>query len=1158
VGIFWTRIGAPTRSGQTGTEHEFSQAYSAWKQTTTKPQVMIYFKQKDRLAQTLEECDQRKGVLAFRETFPAEGIWWDFTDETNFETEFRNTLSNYLRTLEARPANPAGRASWAQRQVHPVSRRGPIVSPAPPTSKEERKSLQQKVTELGLVDIALRREDINWKYAERNLEALLTSVPEGGEIFIIARSLETWFRPRNYLELLGKIIVERRIRCTIAIPHPHMRIKSLVLNDPSQNVQEDLWEQIKGTLTRTLDAAMRDVGSDVELAAPRGASPEGRPHLEIYGIPAYVPATFSLISGRDGVEYCTLEVGIGVPPKEPRVYLYFQKLQAPPTGMDVFRRLESIYRGILRERTPILRLPTSETIRPECRAALAKRYDSEMQKAIHGPISLRHLGQDPDLYDDSNGREWVGDAVCLATSPLENYIGGKELLDLSAEIRRDLSHRLDAIGPTADAVCWYSAEQLYLPIYYYKRSFDGKYIRDRVRDDQVFSDMQTVVEEHPAFDLSFERILVDSTGAIQLLAFCSDSGQTQPENTPTLTSLRAALDSKTDREGARFASKRPFDIAVILGRTTRDISSSAEQILKNFPKDANCSGRHVALHIDQLRLVVTENGFRAPTLRGVDGFDRLFLREKATWQNYIVEYKNPAVYGVMSSSKLFAHSDVVEHLKRGAFGDIMPITAHLAPSLECTNQCPICSYGRKKACIFEKDSLPLQMSSQDMMRSLRALSEGGVKGVIFTGGGEPLKNQYTLDGMHEARLMGLSVGLFTNGQLLDKDACARIATVIKPSFVRVSLNAGNPEAYSLIHGTEGSGASFEQVLQNLSLLAAQKAAQKRDPGSQFHLDIGVLITPLILDNLLDLAYEIMRIAFRYPGSINNVAFRPAISYEGGCWDNDSAARCVDYLRRSPDAVATELAEQFLDFVNCGHQFPPALFDRALRIINDQVNPIIRAHEEGKPPQVTVSIPERRFSAATVATEDRVCSRCLACPLVVFVGPDTTVYHCVERALDERLAYGKLNQQDLRSIWAGPTRLKLISALAQSLDRSCPPVCLLHEDNATFNWIAKAREFHLAAGRPFPAQASQLRTGCRRTSGSFARCVRVWETSLPCHAAFSFTVRRRPDYRIRAVNGNIGNCPTSDPAATAACMPSASAQPPPSPAARAPHVSALGR
>jgi len=567
--------------------------------------------------------------------------------------------------------------------------------------------------------------------------------------------------------------------------------------------------------------------------------------------------------------------------------------------------------------------------------------------------------------------------------------------------------------------------------------------------------MQTVVEEHPAFDVSFERILVDSTGAIQLLAFCSDSGHTQPENMPTLTSLRAALDSTTDRESARFAPKRPFDIAVVLGRTTRDISSSAEQILRNFPKDSAWTAKPVVLHIDQLRLFVAENGFRAPTLRGVDRFDRLFLREKATWQDHVVEYKSPEVYGVMSSSKLFAHSDVVEQLKRGAFGDIMPVTAHLAPSLECTNQCPICSYGRKKACIFEEDSLPLQMSSQDMMRSLRALRDGGVKGVIFTGGGEPLKNQHTLDGMHEARLMGLSVGLFTNGQRLDKNTCAKIATVIKPSFVRVSLNAGNSEAYSLIHGTAGSEASFEQVLQNLNLLAAQKAAQREDPGSQFHLDIGVLITPLILDNLLDLAYEIMRIAFRHPGSINNVAFRPAISYEGGGWDNDSAALCVDYLRRSPDDVAAKLAEQFLDFVNGRHQFPPSLFVRALRIINEQVKPIIRAHEEGKPPQVTVSIPERRFSAATVAPEDSACSRCLACPLVVFVGPDTTVYHCVERALDETLAYGKLNQQDLRSIWSGPARQKVISALAHRLDRTCPPVCLLHEDNATFNWIAKA-------------------------------------------------------------------------------------------------------
>src|SRR5258708_22756296 len=42
IGIFWSRMGTPTPSGETGTEHEFQTAYSSWTRKQ-RPDIMAYF-----------------------------------------------------------------------------------------------------------------------------------------------------------------------------------------------------------------------------------------------------------------------------------------------------------------------------------------------------------------------------------------------------------------------------------------------------------------------------------------------------------------------------------------------------------------------------------------------------------------------------------------------------------------------------------------------------------------------------------------------------------------------------------------------------------------------------------------------------------------------------------------------------------------------------------------------------------------------------------------------------------------------------------------------------------------------------------------------------------------------------------------------------------
>lgn len=92
VGIFWNRIGTPTRSGKTGTEHEFGLAYRAWKKQKC-PEIMLYFNDKPSSLTSRDELAQRNRVLAFRSSIPLEGLWWRY----NGRAEFVKYANDHLR-----------------------------------------------------------------------------------------------------------------------------------------------------------------------------------------------------------------------------------------------------------------------------------------------------------------------------------------------------------------------------------------------------------------------------------------------------------------------------------------------------------------------------------------------------------------------------------------------------------------------------------------------------------------------------------------------------------------------------------------------------------------------------------------------------------------------------------------------------------------------------------------------------------------------------------------------------------------------------------------------------------------------------------------------------------------------------------------------------
>ncbi len=131
-----------------------------------------------------------------------------------------------------------------------------------------------------------------------------------------------------------------------------------------------------------------------------------------------------------------------------------------------------------------------------------------------------------------------------------------------------------------------------------------------------------------------------------------------------------------------------------------------------------------------------------------------------------------------------------------------PVTIEIDPSNACNQDCVWC-------CWDEHRNDKTIMSKELLEKIVRDIAGVGVKGLIWTGGGEPLINRHVPYGMKLAKELGMENGLFTNGILLTPDI---VPTVIKScTWVRISLGAATSETFEKCHGTK----DFNRVIENV-------------------------------------------------------------------------------------------------------------------------------------------------------------------------------------------------------------------------------------------------------------------------------------------------------------------------------------------------------
>jgi MoaA/NifB/PqqE/SkfB family radical SAM enzyme len=144
----------------------------------------------------------------------------------------------------------------------------------------------------------------------------------------------------------------------------------------------------------------------------------------------------------------------------------------------------------------------------------------------------------------------------------------------------------------------------------------------------------------------------------------------------------------------------------------------------------------------------------------------------------------------------------------------------------CNNKCPGCTGSNE-----DNDSLTWDEIRQ-IVSDLKALDN---KGIILSGGGEPLMHPRFIDTLDLIRQSGMSIGLNSNGYALTREISGIIMKTCK--YFRISLDAGTPQMYEKTHGMPPS--AFEKVINNIRVAAEVK----KETGSATSFGVGFLTGP---------------------------------------------------------------------------------------------------------------------------------------------------------------------------------------------------------------------------------------------------------------------------------------------------------------------------
>jgi MoaA/NifB/PqqE/SkfB family radical SAM enzyme len=229
-----------------------------------------------------------------------------------------------------------------------------------------------------------------------------------------------------------------------------------------------------------------------------------------------------------------------------------------------------------------------------------------------------------------------------------------------------------------------------------------------------------------------------------------------------------------------------------------------------------------------------------------------------------------------SSFKIAAFPDKIRSLING---DITaPLYVRIKPINACNHNCGFCAY-KKGQYIHDNCNRVDSLTTKKLLEVINDIADIGVKGVVFSGGGEPLLHKGIVPAFESCSERGLKIGLITNGQALTS---SKIDSLINASWVRLSVDYWDAESFSASRGVANK--YFDKILANVLFLSAKKS-------DSCDLEINFIITKENYRHIQEAAEMVKGLG------VDNIRFCPA-------WGNDF----INYHAPIQEEVLTSIQE----------------------------------------------------------------------------------------------------------------------------------------------------------------------------------------------------------------------------------------------------------
>jgi len=367
----------------------------------------------------------------------------------------------------------------------------------------------------------------------------------------------------------------------------------------------------------------------------------------------------------------------------------------------------------------------------------------------------------------------------------------------------------------------------------------------------------------------------------------------------------------------------------------------------------------------------------------------------------------------LAPSSWVFHEDITRKVLDGNYEAITPFSAEFVTTLNCTNRCVgPCSYCLQRM----NEGIPdrnngrnprVHMQSLEFAEGLMdKLIDGGIKGVIFTGGGEPSLFRGLEELMGYTSRKRIDMVLYTNGNSWTPERISQVADT-SPLVVRLSLNCGTKEGYNKFHRPFNPESAFERVKRSIGCFAKEA---RKNPKMDF--GVSFIMNEVNYKEIPETARVLRGIIENTGGKISFAAYRPAFNYNG----------CK--------------------------QTSPKILDESYELVERDVRQILQGTG------INVQNIKCRYDA--LKGEERGYEICRATGLFAELGPSGELHSCCDRNCFKVYTIGDLTKKSLREIYAGKLRSVVMDYANDYQCSTCPTACKPHEVNKQFEKIEKLR------------------------------------------------------------------------------------------------------